>query len=234
MVTAYPTGRTGCTLKTTTAGCNCHTFGTNVTGVFTGPDTVNAGATVQFTLTVTRTGSGNMGCDIAAQNGTLAPVSSNLKLLSGELTHNAAQTTNPAVFVFNYTAPAAPGKDTLYATAVRGYQGNWNWMPNKRLVIKSTSGVENNTTPVSYSLNQNFPNPFNPVTKINYQVPALSKVMLTVYDVLGNKIATLVDKKQKAGSYSVDFSGANLASGMYFYKIEAGDFSAIKKMTLVK
>jgi flagellar hook assembly protein FlgD len=62
----------------------------------------------------------------------------------------------------------------------------------------------------------------------------LSKVTLTVYDILGNKVATLVDKKQEAGTYSVDFSGENLSSGMYFYKIEAGDFMAIKKMTLVK
>ncbi|MCX6162194.1 MAG: T9SS type A sorting domain-containing protein [Ignavibacteriae bacterium] len=234
MVTAYPTGRTGCTKKTTTAGCSCHTFGTAVTAVFTGPDSVNAGATVIYTLTVTRTGSGNMGCDIAAQIGALAIDSSNLKLQSGELTHTSAQTSNPAIFRFKYTAPATPGKDTLYATVARGYSGNWNWAPNKILVIKTPTGVGNNTTPVYYSLDQNFPNPFNPVTKISYDVASLSKVTLTVFDILGNKVATLVDKKQEAGSYTVDFSGTNLSSGMYLYKIEAGGFTAVKKMTLVK
>ena len=88
----------------------------------------------------------------------------------------------------------------------------------------------------SFSLAQNHPNPFNPSTQISYQIPANSFVTLRVYDVLGNEIAVLVNEWKEPGSYNAQFtiSGKQLASGMYFYKIEAGSFNQTKKLILMK
>jgi hypothetical protein len=83
-------------------------------------------------------------------------------------------------------------------------------------------------------LSQNYPNPFNPSTIINYQLPNTSDVKLIVYDLLGQEVRTLVNEKQNAGSYQVQFDGSNLASGVYFYKLSATEFTETKKMILIK
>lgn len=88
--------------------------------------------------------------------------------------------------------------------------------------------------PTIFSLSQNYPNPFNPTTKIKYQLPEISKVKLTIYDVLGREIKTLVNEEKPAGSYEVEFGGTGLPSGVYFYRIEAGSFSDTKKFILMK
>ena len=88
--------------------------------------------------------------------------------------------------------------------------------------------------PKVYSLEQNYPNPFNPVTRIKYSVPVESFVNLAVYNILGEKVATLVQEIAKAGVYDVDFNASAFASGIYFYRLEAGDFISIKKMMLLK
>jgi hypothetical protein len=85
-----------------------------------------------------------------------------------------------------------------------------------------------------YILNQNYPNPFNPSTVITYSIPISSKVTLTVYDVLGKLITTLVNENQEAGNYSVNFNAAGLSSGMYFYKMQSDNFVKINKMLLLK
>ena len=235
---SYPGGIASRTLKHTTAGCgSCHSSGTAVTGTLTGPDTINAGQTVNYSITLNRSGSWKGGADIAAQLGTLAVGggSAYLKLLSNELVHKAAiNFTNTITIQFSYTAPAAAGFDTLYATIASNYSGMWNWIPNKVLVIKSTSGINDPSVPVNYDLKQNFPNPFNPATKINYSLPKSSKVRLTIYDMLGNKVSELVNATQQSGNYTVEFKGAGLSSGVYFYKLEAGCFLDIKRMTLIK
>ncbi len=88
--------------------------------------------------------------------------------------------------------------------------------------------------PNAYSLSQNFPNPFNPVTKINFALPKQGLVTLKVYDMLGREVSTLVNEVKSAGNYTVDFNGSQLTSGVYFYKIQANGFTDIKKMTLIK
>jgi hypothetical protein len=85
-----------------------------------------------------------------------------------------------------------------------------------------------------FELLPNYPNPFNPTTKIKYAIPTEMHVTLNVYDVLGRKVATLVNKKQNAGNYEVVFNAGNLPSGIYFAKITAGTYSAVRKMMLVK
>ena len=88
--------------------------------------------------------------------------------------------------------------------------------------------------PEKFSLSQNYPNPFNPSTKINYDVPFDSRVELVVFDMTGKEIAKVVNELKTAGYYTVTFNSANLPSGVYFYKLIAGNHVETKKMTLVK
>lgn len=86
----------------------------------------------------------------------------------------------------------------------------------------------------TFSLNQNYPNPFNPTTFINYQLGVASDVRLGVYDILGRELAVLVNERKAPGSYSVRFDASGLASGMYFYRLQAGSFVQAKKMLVLK
>lgn len=90
------------------------------------------------------------------------------------------------------------------------------------------------THPRTFALSQNFPNPFNPTTVVVYQLSAVSHVTLTVYDVLGRRVKTLVDRVQGPGSHEVTFSAAGLSSGVYFYRIETGSYVQTRKMVLMK
>jgi hypothetical protein len=83
-------------------------------------------------------------------------------------------------------------------------------------------------------LQQNYPNPFNPNTTINYKLPISGQVTLKVYNILGDEIATLVNEEKPAGSYDVIFNSAKIASGTYFYRLQAGSFLETKKMILMK
>ncbi len=102
---------------------------------------------------------------------------------------------------------------------------------------------DNETAPDNFELSQNYPNPFsksgngNAVTKIQYSIPSLSNavsVSLSVYDILGRKVATLVRGERSGGKYSVDFNASNLPNGIYFYTLRAGSFQSTKKMILMK
>jgi len=89
-------------------------------------------------------------------------------------------------------------------------------------------------TPLSYQLQQNAPNPFNPATTIRYSLPKAGFVTLTVFNLMGQEVATLVNGPMPAGNFSVNFDAANLSSGIYFYRLQADDFSAMKKMIVVE
>jgi hypothetical protein len=107
-------------------------------------------------------------------------------------------------------------------------------------ILKSTNGGNvfvnqiGTTVPSSYSLGQNYPNPFNPSTVVRFQLSVVSDVSLKVYDVKGREVQTVVSERLRAGTYEVKFDGCNLNSGVYFYKLVAGDFSETKKMLLIK
>ncbi len=88
--------------------------------------------------------------------------------------------------------------------------------------------------PVKFELAQNYPNPFNPTTTINYSIAKEQVVTLKVYDMLGREVAELVNAKQAPGNYKVNFNASGLTSGVYFYKLQSGDFVNVKKMTLMK
>lgn len=94
---------------------------------------------------------------------------------------------------------------------------------------ESISGI-----PTEFALAQNYPNPFNPSTAIKYEIPSSNFITLKIYDLTGKEVATLVNENLNAGRYTAVFNGSNLASGMYFYKITAGNFTSVRKMVLIK
>ena len=97
------------------------------------------------------------------------------------------------------------------------------------------TGVEDaNALPKEFKLDQNYPNPFNPTTTITFETPKSSFVTLNVYNLLGQKVAALVNQNMEAGSHSVNFDAANLPSGIYLYQLRTDNFNSIKKMTLLK
>jgi subtilisin-like proprotein convertase family protein len=95
-------------------------------------------------------------------------------------------------------------------------------------------GIQTTEIPNYFSLAQNYPNPFNPTTVIEFSIPTTELVMLKVFDVLGREVAVLVNELKRPGFHSVDFNAANLASGIYFYRIDAGEFTSVKRMMLIK
>ncbi len=94
--------------------------------------------------------------------------------------------------------------------------------------------LNNDGTPKEYSLDQNFPNPFNPTTTIRYSIPEDNKVTIKVFDILGKEVASLVNQYQNAGYYTVNFDAGNLSSGIYIYRIHAGNFTQTKKLIVQK
>lgn len=85
-----------------------------------------------------------------------------------------------------------------------------------------------------FELSQNYPNPFNPTTVIDYTIPKDAHVTLKIYDVLGREVETLINENEQVGRYKVNFDGARLASGVYFYRLAAGSHVITKKMLLLK
>jgi photosystem II stability/assembly factor-like uncharacterized protein len=138
-------------------------------------------------------------------------------------------------FTTDYTAPAG---SFYHMTKSRAGATIWAVRSNgaiSRFGLPLTGITPiSNEVPASYNLSQNYPNPFNPVTKINFALPKSGLVTLKVYDVLGKEVALLVNESKNAGTYSFEFNGSNLSSGIYFYKLEANGFSDIKKMMLIK
>ena len=115
------------------------------------------------------------------------------------------------------------------------YSNNSSLNIDVSLNPNSTTGINDNATVISgYDLKQNYPNPFNPSTIISYQIPQNSFVTLKVYNILGNEVATLVNEQQTAGNHNFNFKANNLASGVYIYKLTAGSFTAVRKLTLLK
>jgi hypothetical protein len=108
------------------------------------------------------------------------------------------------------------------------------------IILKTTNGgvtyaeEEINDLILDYYLSNNYPNPFNPSTKIRYSVPHPSKVTIKVFDVLGNELETLMNEEKPAGTYEITWYAENLPSGVYFYRIQAGNYVETKKMVLMK
>ena len=102
--------------------------------------------------------------------------------------------------------------------------------------IIPTVGIKNEIAglPTEYSLSQNYPNPFNPTTVIKFALPTVSKVSLIIYNLRGEEVSLLINETKPAGNYRVSWDGSKIASGIYFYRIAAGDFVLTRKMVLLK
>jgi carboxypeptidase T len=150
--------------------------------------------------------------------------SSTWKFQSFNISSNVGGSTNMLVR-FRDSTDASLNYDGWYVDNIRitGYQ------------VSPPVGVNTSTEEgLSYDLMQNYPNPFNPNTKINFTIPKQNFVKLNVYDISGKLVSILVNESKDAGKYEVIFNGENLSSGIYFYKIEAGDFIVTRKMILIK
>jgi hypothetical protein len=137
----------------------------------------------------------------------------------------------------SFMLPEAANKPNVKIrfTVIEPGQDKW-WAIDNVCVRPWYDGVSinGNDIPDQYSLSQNYPNPFNPSTAISYQLPKSGVVKLTVFDVLGREVKTLVNEYKPAGTYEVTFDGSSISSGLYFYRIITGDYTDVKKMMLVK
>ncbi|MEZ4689767.1 MAG: T9SS type A sorting domain-containing protein [Ignavibacteria bacterium] len=97
----------------------------------------------------------------------------------------------------------------------------------------TVTNIPSNETPIEYSV-KNYPNPFNPVTQIYFNIPIEGNVKITVFNVAGQKVSELLNEYKSPGSYRIDFNGNNYTSGVYYYRIEAGSFTQVNKMILLK
>ncbi len=121
----------------------------------------------------------------------------------------------------------------IYNNKVYAATSNKIWFRDLNEIITSVDPI-GNSFPEKYSLYQNYPNPFNPNTIINYELRIKNYTKLEIFDINGKEVATLVDENQNAGRYSVKFDGSNLSSGIYFYKLSAGNYNETKRMLLLK
>lgn len=244
MLYSYQNGITGRTLKTSNSGCGgCHgsSATSGVTVTISGPDTVNTSQMVNFSLTIAYATQPGAGLDVATRSGTLGVVTSGTHISNGELTHNNnINMTNGSVTIqFSYTAPASATIDTIWATGnatnENGGTGGdfWNWAPSKRVVIRNPLGIEKNIIPVHFSLNQNFPNPFNPVTTISFNLSQESFVSLKIFDIQGNEVQ-LAKGQLPEGFHSYIWNASNNSSGVYFYELNVNGQEISKKMVLSK
>jgi hypothetical protein len=136
---------------------------------------------------------------------------------------------------------AYPVTSTIYAAALGGFPvGDLNWYPTQKSAWvtagKPTTGVERvgGSVPAEFVLEQNYPNPFNPTTKLQYSVSKSSHVVLEVFNVVGQSVARLVDENLEAGTYHMTFDASTLSSGVYLYRLKAGDFVQTRKMVFMK
>jgi hypothetical protein len=199
----------------------------------------------------TAPGCGGSGCHTSQAGILTATVQSNLQVkislpsatgnVAGELVDvngNVVAVMNPTNNPFTLTAPSA---GTYRVNA--GYKNPSRKWDSTTVTINVT-GIANDlieSTPHTYKLYNNYPNPFNPSTKIFYSVPERSQVTLKIYDMIGNEVASPLNGEKASGNYSFNFDAGNLASGVYFYQLEAIPLSGLrtgfketKKMILTK
>jgi hypothetical protein len=140
--------------------------------------------------------------------------------------------------ILNYDRNGKINKDKIITEKIIYDLLSNNYLPDVPPISTKLKYLQKNQSdniiPKVYSLSQNYPNPFNPVTKINYELPKNGLVKLVIYDILGREVKTLVNELKTAGRYTIEFNGSQLASGVYFYRIQAGDFVQVKEMLMIK
>ncbi len=132
-------------------------------------------------------------------------------------------TTNP--HIYSYADNSAKSGSYSYRLKQIDFDGSYKY---SNVAEVSFAGA------IKFELAQNYPNPFNPSTTISFSIPEASNVSLKIFNTLGQEVKTLVNGFKEAGSYKINFDAKNLTSGLYFYRIDAGTFSQVKKMMLLK
>ena len=208
---------------------------------------LNVGKTEQSYLLISNTGTAPLvisSIDITPYHGDdvmLTEMSKAFSLPNGETTITIEPgNTYKLIVEFKPTNTRAKSYQAILLLTHNGKNSGTTSSPTKIYLIGYVE--ENNITatdepaelPTAYSLSQNYPNPFNPTTKIEYSLLEATNVRLAVYNNLGQEVANLVDEYKAAGKYIVDFNANNLPSGIYFYKIQAGNFNKTQKMVLMK
>ncbi len=128
--------------------------------------------------------------------------------------------------------------ETLKTAGTKGFPlGDLNWFPDKKKEWELTTideGQNYRSLPIKFTLGQNYPNPFNPTTVIPFNLTKRAHVKITIYDILGKKVATALDKMVNSGAHEITFDGTNLANGIYYYQLSSGTTQITKKMVLLK
>jgi len=242
----YPTGITGRTHKGPDPGCTCHdpSPSSSVNVNILGPSTVGTGQTVTYRVRISGGPLVRGGTDIAVKRGLINVVTgSGLQKIGDELTHTEPKLPggDTVSFSFTYTAPSTAGPDTLFANGNSvNFDGTnsgdqWNFASDKVITVTTVGEVGNNNSGINdFHLYQNYPNPFNPVTRINFDIPKNGNVSLKIFDIQGKVVKTLINGFRQAGSYSAEFNAGNLSSGVYYYKLESGNYTKVMKMMLLK
>ena len=163
--------------------------------------------------------------------------------------YNTLELTGEAVSAFENSAGdiigvsnevASSGGKTVYLASpfetISRFEDQYELLKNILIYFDITVGLENeqNVMPKSTVLSQNYPNPFNPVTVIEYTLQKSIRVTFVIFNLSGKEVSRLVDAEQSAGNHKIIWDASNVASGIYFYRLQAGDFVQTKKMVLLK
>lgn len=146
---------------------------------------------------------------------------------------------NPVIFrtnfgEANYLNQEIPDGEVTLTALVSGFNANLQLIARSDADFGGAVSNEPGVSPYEFALNQNYPNPFNPSTRINYSLAETADVQLVVYDILGRRVASLVNSVQSPGTYTIDFDMSRFSSGTYIYRLEAGSFVSVRKMMLIK
>lgn len=211
----------------------------NYLGLFTYLDKVEAGSTITKNMIIYKANSTITGKVLIDGKAPQYPVQ--VSATCADTVSVFAWTDNQGNFTINVTDKVSGYFVGAVINYMEGQQYFFTPLQAKagatNLVLNlSTTDVKEKgaSAPAEFRLSQNYPNPFNPVTTIKYSVAKEGFVSLTVYNLIGSKVATLVSEYKPAGQYSVQFDGRGLASGIYLYRLESGNFSAYKKLILMK
>lgn len=187
---------------------------------------VTPGATYTYSIWAKTSDTGGSKASFTVGN---AEYSEYLRIHEAALTTEWQEFTKAFTITDAYTTVRAP-----IHFSIAGNEGDTIYIDNMKITPPETSVEQIQALPTEYVLSQNYPNPFNPTTTIEFTLPKRSEVNLVVYDLVGRVVAELASGNLNAGCHTVNFNASNLSSGVYFYRLTAGDFVSVKKLMLLK